>query len=538
MTEEINLRGGHRTALVYLAQADALCRAVDPWIGWRPGAEPVLVSMAPGGNLLVGSPEPPPGFRPVAGGAGGAGGGNGLAAFYRPGFLDQRSLGVGVLAGRPRYSQVGGALVPAVLFSPGRDPLASFGVLARKVFQAQIALELAAGVDAAKGVADETDLEGLSGTATGESKRNAFAGMAAMLRECQESFERYPESTVHNNVLGNLEGALLYGFLQKDGFDAQVAAVTGDDATASLARTIALVRRERWAQMTQPLVAFERRMELYEGLPRFVEMLLLRAIAAGGEGLLSADFLRLTGDDVSTAAGRLSSARFGLLTQLNRRGWGAGRRRFYHSGMGLGFLLDAAVPGWRREISDEGQPLDLVLESTVTFDGGHLDEKLLELARRRYGYYERLEDERDWAEAAGEKRRELLAKVLEAEGTRITVDVSALSEKSVWYDTGAAERIGESVVVHVRPGVFTYGDGSTFVEFRGLAMIEDRRARLFHLTVPGRNLSVFGDDDRLPAHKGAEFTGGLDVELAGLRVRAQRGTVQREGGLIFISLLA
>jgi hypothetical protein len=204
----------------------------------------------------------------------------------------------------------------------------------------------------------------------------------------------------------------------------------------------------------------------------------------------------------------------------------------------MGFMLDATVPGWRNAVSSDRQPLDLVLESAVTFDGGDTDERLLELARRRYGYYDRLEDERTWSEDVGDRRRELLAKVLGAEGTRITVDVSALNEKTAWYDTSSAEKIGESVVVHIRPGVFTYGDGTTFVEFRGVAMVEDRRARLFHLTVPGTNLAIFGDADRVPGHKGAEFTEGLDVDLAGFRVRAQRGTVQRDGGVLLISLLA
>lgn len=551
MPEESSLQDGLRTALAYLNQADALCRAVDPWLGWRPGALPVLVTLVRGGNLLLGVSRVPSGFRQMDGG-------DGPAAFYRPGFLHQRALGVGVLAGRPRLSEVGGILVPVVSFSPAKDPLASFGVLVREVFQAQMALELAALADAGRGVADETDLEVLFDTAGdggGRGGRGARQGgllteMAAMLQECQASFERYPESSVPNNVLGNLEGALLHGFLVHDGFAAEAAetaaggraAEAGDTAgtaMASLARVMALVRRERWAHLSAGLVAYERRMELYEGLPRFVELQLLEAIAVGAGSALMPEFLRLIGEEnVPAAAGRLMHARFGLLTQLNRRGWGASRRRFYHSGMGLSYMLDATVPGWRQEVSRERRPLDVVLESAVCFDGGDTDEKLLELARRRYDYYERLEDERAWAEALGDRRSELLAKVFESDGTRITVDVSALAEKSVWYDTSSAERIGESVVVHVRPGVFTYGDGSTFIEFRGLAMVEDRRARLFHVTVPGTNLAIFGDEEQVPGHKGAEFTEGLDVKLAGFRVRAQRGTVQRGGRLIFISLLA
>jgi hypothetical protein len=584
---------------VFLTQAEELCRAVDPWLGWRPGAHPLIVSFVQGGNLLIGVSHPPAGFRPVAAGARADGGSSGslggdgsnsggapnraeLTAFYRPGFLDQRTLGTGALAGRPRFSEVGDELVPSVSFSPGRDPLASFSALVREAFQVQVALQLASRVDAKAGVIDETDLEGLmdeGGAAKGASSRGGRSArskgrlleMAAMLRECQEAFERYPESSVMNNVHGNLEGNVLYGLLIKDGFAADVARETGGVAretsevigegvspseasdervgpqdagggTESLARTVALIRRERWAQLNSATIAYERRMEIYEGLPRFVELELLRALALG-TGAASPDrllpeFVQLMDVNLKEAAARLVRTRFGLLTQLNRRGWGASRRRFYHSGMGLGYLLDATVPGWRGEVGADHRPLDLILEDAVTFDGGDTDEKLIELARRRYGYYECLEDERAWAEDMGEKRRALLAKVLEAEGTRITVDVSALNEKSAWYDTGSAERIGEAVVVHIRPGVFTYGDGTTFVEFRGIATVEDRRAKLFHLTVPGTNLAVFGDEDRLPGHKGAEFTEGLDVDLAGFRVRAQRGTVHRDGALLFISLLA
>ncbi len=510
-----------------------MCRAVDPWPGWGPGAAPVLISLEQQGSLLLGVPEPPPGFGRLAQA-------DGLAVLYRPGLVETQRLANGVLAGRHQVAAWSGRVIPAVNFSPARDAVTSMGLLVRELFRATAALDLAGSVAATAGTGEEDELSEVSAMPAGteDFADDALRRKAALLRQLQAAYERYPETQVLNNVLGNLEGRLLYGHLSDSGFGEEAGEVTGQSQPAATARALALVRRERHAGMGPSTIGYERRMELFEGLPRFVELALLRAMC-GADGIpLTPGFKAVVGDGYHETATRLVAARFGMLTQLNVRGWGASRRRFYYSGAAIAFLLDDVVPGWRREVVLEGRPLDLVLEAVADFDGGTVDEKLLETTRRYYGYYERLEDEQQWSRDTADRRRELLAGVFSGPGTKVTLDVSALNAKSAWYDTATAERIGESVIVHVRPGVFTYGDGGTFVECRGLAMVEDRRAKLFHVTVPGTNLAIVGDEEPVGAARGAEFTEGLNVELGGLRIRARRGVLVREGDSLYIRVLA
>jgi hypothetical protein len=510
-----------------------MCRAVDPWPGWGPGAAPALISLEPEGSLLLGVPEPPPGFGRLDLA-------DGLAALYRPGLVETQRLANGVLAGRYQVAAWSGRVIPAVSFSPARDAVTSMGMLVRELFRVTAALDLAGSVAATAGTGEEDELSEVAAPSAGadDFAEGALPRRAAFLRQLQAAYERYPEMQLLNNVLGNLEGRLLYGHLNGSGFGEEAVGVTGQSQPAATARALALVRRERHADMGPSTIGYERRMELFEGLPRFVELALLRAMCGGDGPPVLAEFEAIAGEDYRETARRLVAARFGMLTQLNVRGWGASRRRFYHSGAAIAFLLDDVVPGWRREVALEGRPLDLVLEAVADFDGGPVDEKLLETTRRYYGYYERLQDEQQWSRDTADRRRELLAGVFSGAGTKVTLDVSALNAKSAWYDTATAERLGESVIVHVRPGVFTYGDGGTFVECRGLSMVEDRRARLFHVTVPGTKLAIMGDEESVGGARGAEFTEGLNVELGGLRVRARRGVLRRAGDTLYIRVLA
>lgn len=532
-------RQGNSVALdVALAQVAAigrLCAEGNPWPGWSLTGQPAMLALSGGGNIVLGLPEPPPGFRPIEIPAVDPGPGRTAprqVAAYRPGYLPATPLVQGTLAGEYRSIALGDHVLPVVAAGePGKDPLVNLGVLARNLFRVQVAAQMAADLDVQAGFGGDDLEELLQNAADSLAAQNPRARLAAFLFESQKAFEHYPETSLLNNVLANLEGRLLYGHISANGFAADLAKITGDPPSEALARAFALARRERYGEMSATLVAYERRMEVYEGLPRYVEISLFRLLGdqAGGDD---------TGSELQVRARRLVATRLGLLTQLNQRGWGASRRRFYHSGMALGFLLDGTVPGWRQDIAAEHTPLDRILESVVSFDGGNEDERILETARQYYGYFERLEDERSWTRDVDGRRRELLEGLFETAGTRVSVDVSALTERSTWYDADTVERIGESLLVHVRPGVFTYGDGGTFVEFRGVSIVEDKRAKMMHTNLPGPDPVLFGDDESLPLIKGVEFTEGLDVELGGLKIRARRGTVQRDGKVLLIKLLA
>lgn len=527
MVSQINNPPSVDEAITQLEMLVRLLACGNPWPGWSPVGTPVLLTSAEGGNLLVGAPTGPAGFRAVET----TGALADIPLWCRDGFVAARPLVVGTLAGGYRTAALGTlGPVPVVQVVTNQDRLVAAGLLARNLFRVQVALRLAAYLDVRAGLGEDELDELLD--AAGESLRapTEQGKVLAMLSELQRAYERYPETSLLNNVLGNLEGRILYGHVAGDGFAAELGAATGLPPAEALARTLALARRERYGGEVPPAqVAFERRMEVYEGLPRYVELAVFKAAAAAPVQLV---------DDQPARARRLLAARTGLLPQIGQRGWGAARRRFYHTGMALGFLLDDIVPAWRDDLAIERWPLDTIVESGVRYDGGRVDEMLLDAARNHYGYHDRLEDERTWTRDMDGRRREVIDRILAGPGTRVSVDVSELVERSVWCDPASVERLGESVLVHVRPGVFTYGDGATFVEFRGVSVIEDQRAKLLHTSLPGPQPQIFADDEMLALIKGLEFTDGLQVDLGGLRIRGRRGRVVRDGPVLFIKLQA
>ena len=535
------------------------------WPGWEPLRQPALIVVAGGGYVLLGTGVLPPSFAKIRlpGPSDEARGEEPLG--WAAGPVPLAAVLPGTLAGEYRIATIGERAVPVV--GPLRGPVdcAFVGQLARDLFRAQVAVRLAADMDVLAGLDDEDREELYDARLHDLDLSDPAVRIVALLAQSQLAYERYPEVSLLNNVLANLEGRLLFGHTVPDGWEPPMApparrrgnnpsgaveangnvACAAEVAGARPARAhaFALARRERHAALRPFLVAYERRLELYEGLPRYVELKLYRRLAQAAKLGLSAGDLP-PGEaalaavlEWAPAAARLAGQRVALLGKLNERGWGAARRRFHHSGMGLADLLDATVVGWPQMVLSERLPLDVVLEGAVELDGGERDERLLESARHHYQYYDRLEDERTWVRAVEERRRQLVGAVLDGPGTRVILDVSSLREKASWYDRQTAEAIGESILVHVRPGVFTYGDGSTFVEFRGTSIVEERRARLLHATVPGSPVAIWGDDERLPETRNAEFTAGLQLDLGCLRVRANRGTIQHEGGALLVRLL-
>lgn len=559
---------GQRDLLPGFLEALAVLGRLGPvlWPGWEPLRQPALLVLAGGGCVLLGTGVLPPSFARISLPAASAGARGEESLGWAADPLPLAAVLPGTLAGEYRIATIGDRAVPVV--GPLRGPVdcAFVGELARGLFRAQVAVRLAADMDVLAGLDDEDREELYDARLHDLDLSDPAVRIVALLAQSQLAYERYPEASLLNNVLANLEGRLLFGHAAPDGWEPPAAsparrkgssssgaAASDGDVTGAVvlgsagparAQVFALVRRERHASLRPFLVAYERRLELYEGLPRYVELKLYRRLTQADELGLS------TGDlppgeatlaavlEWAPAAARLAGQRVGLLSRLNERGWGAARRRFHHSGMGLANLLDATVVGWPQMVLSERLPLDVVLEGAVGFDGGEGDERLLESARQHYQYYDRLEDERTWVRAVEERRRQLVGAVLDAPGTRVVLDVSSLREKASWYDRQTAEAIGESILVHVRPGVFTYGDGSTFVEFKGTSVVEERRAKLLHATVPGPPVAIWGDDERLPETRNAEFTEGLQLDLGCLRVRANRGTIEHEGGALLVRLLA
>lgn len=512
------------------------------WPGWRPLGQPAVLVLPGGAALAIGLSEAPVGFVPLADGAARTDGHR--PVHYSAGPVGAQAATTGAMARSYRMVRLDGVAHPAVLLPELGNGLAAVGTLARRLFRGQVGLGLAVAVEAAVGAGyDDSGPPGTEPDSLPPGPAGLGPRLPAFLADCQRAYERYPETSLLNNVLANLEGRLLHGYLDGDGFATAAAGTTGHPVRPEerLGRCLSLVRRERYGELAPRLVAYERRAEILEGLARYVELKLHRELS-GAAGQQASKPPGDAGDEALTSfesrARRLFRAGIEVLPQLNRRGWGASWRRFGHSGMGLAFLLDDARPGWAERLAEAREPLDQLLEQAVGFLGDRADDELIEAARMRYGYYDQLADERAWVRETEARRRELVGGALDGPGTRIVLDISALGDQVRWHDTCPVEWVGESVAVHRPPGALTHAQGTTYVEYPGVTLVQDLRSGMLHVTVPGPALEVMGDDTVVPETRECEFSEGLQVDLGSLRVRARRGRVERGRGGLLVTILA
>lgn len=334
----------------------------------------------------------------------------------------------------------------------------------------------------------------------------------------------YPEDSPVNNALGNIEGRLLLDALRAP-----------DEELGAFRRAFALIRRERRAQLDDDVVDYERFTEFYEGLSTYAACRALEAVAEEGYRP-HASFSLWVGDDEGyrRAALDLKASRLAALLTVNRQGQGAGRRRFFVTGMGIAYFLDRCDPHWKEKVQRPGVWLDDVLEAGVPFDGGEGDDRLIAEVEFRYDYVKRLEEERVHARELRRRKREILAGVLGGEGTLVIIDVSQLRLTDTRLDHHRVETINERVQVHTGSAFFQYGP--TTLYFHGVPVVEDRTNGLLEVRLPHR-LRMVGDDVPLRLVRPAEFTDGFELNAGGIRVRARRGYVQPIDGAIYIKIL-
>jgi len=354
----------------------------------------------------------------------------------------------------------------------------------------------------------------------------------------------YPELSATNNALGNLEGLILHDILRGSLVDAPPAAVP-----ATAAYHFCLVRRERRGPLDEAVVQYEQDLEADEGRARYVQTRSLLGALPGRPAANSPPYLpgpafqALSGREAYDKAPELITEQIAKLRRINVNAAGAAWWRFFHTGMALALFADYLDPDWKRHV-DAGQSLDAVIERSLVYDGGSVDERELELVKTRYGYDERLAAEREFSRQEKRRKEGLLATLLAAgSGQRVTFDVSSLMAEeegaasgrfSLVWDPAAVEIITQNVRIH-RRGLRFIGSG-TDLAFHGVPVVEDLKNRLFHVNVRAERLGVEGDGRAQAIFRPAEFAEGLEVSLPGVVARATSGFVQNTGGTLYIKI--
>lgn len=477
-------------ALTAASEARRLSAQCELWPGWAVGDMPVLYVRRGWRMLLVGHPDPPPGFEgcDFAPEGGRATKGPVAAADCRvpwipgsSGALELEHGGAIELNGRPT------AAVPypvAGASAPGR-----VAQLAAATCGAAFCAFVAGRVDRAWGAA--------------AGPLPDYAGLQPV-----------------NNALGNLEGLILHDALwgAEGGHGAAATAAAAEAATA--ARALVLVRRERRQNMDDRVIADEQRSELVVGLAAYVAA---RAAQAAQTGQ-------------SAPAGCAVSGWQKALREVNCRGQGATYGRFRLTGMALAFLLDRLGEEWH-DAATQGTPLDNLVEQRVKLDGGSGDDGALAAAQRRHGYLERLDEERAFVRGEQERRREQLSDLLFpriGEGQKMVFDVEHLRLQGMAWLESALCQVSDSVAIHGGPLALDFGHA--LLSFDGPPVAVDLQQGLVHVSLPGRALRTSGDGEDFVIEHGAEFTDGLEVDCRGVYAKAGRGTVFNVDGELLISL--
>lgn len=506
MTAEVEVRPAHLRALLCLSEARHLsgyfrqARGADYlWPGFDFSGVPVCIYLDGVDALLVQHPNPPGEFQGVE--------------LPIPGLEDVAvSYARGPLPYLPAVGSVaiGGhltATLPLPVFSPEAVPEGLVAALMHEAFHA---------------------------FSTSRRRRTPDLSMLS----------GYPELSATNNALGNLEGLILHDILRGSLVDAPPAAVP-----ATAAYHFCLVRRERRGPLDEAVVQYEQDLEADEGRARYVQTRSLLGALPGRPAANSPPYLpgpafqALSGREAYDKAPELITEQIAKLRRINVNAAGAAWWRFFHTGMALALFADYLDPDWKRRV-DAGQSLDAVIERSLVYDGGSVDERELELVKTRYGYDERLAAEREFSRQEKRRKEGLLATLLAAgSGQRVTFDVSSLMAEeegaasgrfSLVWDPAAVEIITQNVRIH-RRGLRFIGSG-TDLAFHGVPVVEDLKNRLFHVNVRAERLGVEGDGRAQAIFRPAEFAEGLEVSLPGVVARATSGFVQNTGGTLYIKI--
>lgn len=243
----------------------------------------------------------------------------------------------------------------------------------------------------------------------------------------------YPETSARNNALFNIEAQVLHAALQSD-----------DKATAKRkAQEFIAVRKMRQGEFDSRFVEFEKGLESNEGLAEYAGVkAVLAGIEAASRKQTAIPFQSL--DKNSYFANRFERLR--RITRVGRNS----RLRFYDTGAAQAFLLDRLMMGWKKRVQSTGAAIQDLVEEAA-FDSSEL-KRVAETAMRQYKYEEVLKAEREIEARKLEERRAVLDSVLNKQGRRYIIDVSALGRMGdlMSFDPMNVTMIDNQKRVHTR----------------------------------------------------------------------------------------
>jgi hypothetical protein len=371
----------------------------------------------------------------------------------------------------------------------------------------------------------------------GHEAFHVFQGRQAPGKGANERDVRlYPCLSVENNVAMALEGKAL----------GECMRATDERALHAAALRWLAIRRDRRQALPRAAVAYEDGNEFSEGLAKYVELALMRAL----EGRRPSDslflyqgfhgFTRLAEFRDQRVRRMVSAMRGEVNVNNDPYGTSPIRDRLYYSGMAIATLLDRIASSWKtRILADSVTLTDLAAEALRASDAD-LRGALAE-ARSDTGYASMVVRKTKLAEDGRRDTDSLLARVTRSGATALVFDYSALTGAKIGIGfTPFGVRALDTLrtiytMVPISANVESKRNG--FKQTIPVPTLEDRAAKTFtfplerSLTVEeARNLAVAAER-ALASHE--DFT----AELPGAKVFAKRARVEATGTSLVVRCL-
>ncbi len=351
----------------------------------------------------------------------------------------------------------------------------------------------------------------------------------------ESALQTYPVLSARNNVGFALEG---------DALAEAMRAATPQKVREAAAVWLA-VRQDRRAALSPEAIAYEDGTEFNEGLAKYVEYRLTRALEA-----------RTPAPAMYWAQGfdgyeDLTRIREGLVDEMqkhmhgevnvNNDPYGASplRMRLYYSGMAVAVLLDTLSPGWHERIWEPETTLTQLATEAMNVKPGELTAALSTVTSGPG--YDTLTQTKRTLEADGRRHVDgMLAGIEQSENGWVIIDYSALSDPDIGLSytpfgvTGVDE---DRTIYRLVPIRARMGYGYSLTQTGARPMLHDRKRRLFQLPLADKLT-----DDRLreilsAVDAATSSSEALKLSLPGVTVSAARASVQSEGERVTITLL-
>ena len=283
----------------------------------------------------------------------------------------------------------------------------------------------------------------------------------------------------------------------------------------------------RQGELDSRFVEFEKGLESNEGLAEYAGVkAVFRAVEAASQKRAAIPFKNID-------KGSYIADRFERLRRITRVGRNS-RLRFYDTGAAQALLLDRLMPGWKKRVQATAAAVqDLVEEATI--NSGDVLKQVAETALRQYGYEDVLRSEQEVAERKLAERRALLDSVLNRQGRRYVIDVSALGRVGdlTSFDPMNVTMINGQTRVHTR--ILSVAEAGSYKATFEQPVVEDIAAKKYvTISKPDQN-EVLVDgaplDMAAPAERSFQM---IRITTPGFKFEATSGVVATDGQAVTV----